>query len=29
VYDWWCLSLWPCLSWFFVLTVGVLWVFYL
>jgi hypothetical protein len=29
VYAWWCLSLWPCLSWFFVLIVGVLWIFYL
>jgi hypothetical protein len=26
MYDWWCLSLWPCLSWFFPLIVGVLWV---
>jgi hypothetical protein len=26
-FGWWCLSLWPCLSWFFVLIVGVLWVF--
>jgi hypothetical protein len=26
MYDWWCLSLWPCLSWFFLLIVGVLWV---
>jgi hypothetical protein len=28
-FAWWCLSLWPCLSWLFVLIVGVLWVFYL
>ena len=26
---WWCLVLWPCLIRFFVLIVGVLWVFYL
>ena len=29
VFAWWCLSLWPCLIRFFVMIVGVLWVFYL
>jgi hypothetical protein len=29
VFAWWCLSLWPCLIHFFVMIVGVLWVFYL
>ena len=29
MFAWWCLSLWPCLIRFFVMTVGVLWVFYL
>jgi hypothetical protein len=29
VYAWWCLTLWSCLSWFFVLIVDVLWVLYL
>ena len=29
VLAWWCLSLWTCLIRFFVMSVGVLWVFYL
>jgi hypothetical protein len=29
VLAWWCLVLWPCLCWLFVLIVDVLWVLYL
>ena len=29
MFAWWCLTLWPCLFRFFVMIVGVLWVFYI
>jgi hypothetical protein len=29
VFVWWCLVLWPCLSWFLEVSVGVLWILYL